>query len=111
MRKAELHKKDYEALKSSVLSDLWFLIKDRADHSLDISETKGIPAIVFQSWEDGGINETLDEIFVQGSNVYVISSCPEYNIEGEETDIEKFEVPFLIEILASVEKHLAREEE
>lgn len=108
MRKAELHKKDYEAIKASIISDIWFSIKDRDGSALDIMETRGIPALVTQSFDDQS-SETIDELIVRKDKVIAIaSSCFD---DVNEYDLDEFEVPFLILILDSVEKHIEKEEE
>jgi hypothetical protein len=112
MRRAELHKKDYEALKAHIVGDIWFYLKEQPDQTLDMSEEKGIPALVINSWDDNEVCETLDELRINDKNgVTAIGNCMEYCIEEEEYDIEKFEVPFLTEILDSVEKHVQLIEE
>jgi hypothetical protein len=108
MRSAELHKKDYEALKASIISDIWFQIKDRENKTLEIMEEKGIPAIVTQTFDEQE-SETIDQLEVRGSKVIAHASCGGYDIENK-YDIETFEAPMLLDILESVEKHLELEE-
>lgn len=107
MRSAELHKKDYEALKASIISDIWFLIKDRDGAALEIMEKKGIPAIVTITHDDQ-VSETIDELVVRKDKVIAIASS-QYD-DVVEYDLDKFEVPILLVILESVEKHLAKED-
>lgn len=107
MRAAELHKKDYEALKASIISDIWFSIKDRDGAALDIRETKGIPAIVTGNFDDQ-FSETIEELIVRKDKVIAIASSVYDDIN--EYDLEEWEAPFLIAILDSVEKHLKLEE-
>jgi hypothetical protein len=108
MKSAELHKKNYDALKASIISDMWFLIKDRTDATLNIMEEKGIPAIVTQTFDEQE-SEVIDELKVDGNKVIAYASCGGYDIENE-YNLEQFEVPILIEILSSVEKHIDLEE-
>jgi len=108
MRKAELHAKDYEALKSSILSDIWFSIKDRDGATLEVMERKGIPAIVTITHDDQ-ISETIDELIVRKDKVIAIASSLYDDVV--EYDLDNFEAPMLIKILESVEKHLAKEDE
>ncbi len=107
MRRAELHKKDYEALKSHILSDIWFSIKDRDGQALDIGETKGIPAIVTGNFDDQE-SETIDELFVKKDKVIAIASSTYDDVN--EYDLNEFEIPFLIAIYESVEKHIELED-
>lgn len=108
MRSAELHKKDYETLKASILSDMWFLIKDRENKNLDLMEQKGIPAIVTQTFDEQQ-SEVIDFLEVRGNKVIACASCGGYDVENE-YNLDKFEVPILLDILDSVEKHLDLEE-
>lgn len=108
MRKAELHKKDYEAIKASIISDIWFSIKDRDGSTLEIMETKGIPAIVVNAIDDQQ-SETIDELVARKDKVIAIASS--YFDDVNEYDLDEFEVPFLIVILDAVEKHIKKEEE
>lgn len=107
MRRAELHQKDYEALKASVISDMWFLIKDRDGQALEIMEEKGIPAIVTNVIDDQ-MSETIDELIVKKDKVIAIASSPYDDVV--EYNLDEFEVPMLIAIYDSVEKHLELEE-
>lgn len=107
MRKAELHKKDYEALKNHILSDIWFHIKDRPDATLDMTETAGIPAIVTGNFDDQE-SETIEELVARNDKVF--ANAFSYYDDEKEYDLEEWEVPFLIAILDSVEKHIERED-
>ena len=107
MRSAELHMKVYEAVKASIINDIWFHIKDRDGNTLDISERKGIPAIVTNAIDDQE-SDTIDELTVRGNKVIAIASS--YFDDVQEYDLDEFEVPFLVAILDSVEKHLELEE-
>lgn len=109
MRTAELHKKDYEALKSHIISDIWFSIKDRRNMSLNIMEEKGIPAIVTVVIDDQE-SETIDELVVEGNSVIAFASCSGYGIESDGYNLDSFEVPMLVAILDSVEKHIELED-
>ena len=108
MRRAELHKKDYEALKSNIISDIWFSIKDRDGSTLDVRETKGIPAIVTGNFDDQ-FSETIEELIARKDKVIAIASSVYDDVN--EYDLEEWEAPFLIVILDSVEKHLKLEEQ
>ncbi len=107
MRTAENRRKDYEALKSNIISDIWFLIKDRDGASLEMYETRGVPALVTQTFDDQ-MSETIDELIVRQNKVIAIASSAFDDVN--EYDLEEFEVPFLICILESIEKHLAKKE-
>lgn len=107
MRTAELHKKDYEAVKASIISDIWFHIKDRDGKTIEIMERKGIPAIVTVTIDDQD-SETIDELIVKGDKVIAVASS--FYDDVVEYDLEEFEASFLISILDSVEKHLELEE-
>ena len=107
MRRAELHLKDYEALKASIISDMWFLIKDRDGKTLPLMETKGIPAIVTGNFDDQ-FSETIEELIVKENKVIAVASSIYDDVN--EYDLEEWEVPFLIAIYDSVEKHLALED-
>ena len=106
MRTAELHRKDYEAVKASIISDIWFSIKDRENNTLEITERIGIPAIVTNVIDDQE-SETIDSLIAESDKVIAIASTYD-NIVSY--DLEEFEVPFLLDILESVEKHLELEE-
>jgi predicted XRE-type DNA-binding protein len=107
MRSAKLHLKDYEALKASVISDMWFLIKDRPSKSLDMMERKGIPAIITHYIDDQE-SEILDEIIVEDDRV--IAKASVYGEPVAEYKMDEFEIPMLIAILDSMEKHLDKED-
>ena len=106
MRTAELHMKDYEAVKASIISDIWFHIKDRDGKTIEIMERKGIPAIVTVTIDDQD-SETIDELIVKGNKVIAVASNYDDVVEY---DLEEFEASFLISILDSVEKHIELEE-
>jgi len=108
MRNAKLYKKEYDDLKDSIISDMWFLIKHRENATLNIMEEKGIPAIVTQTFDEQE-SETIDMVKVEENKVIAYASCGGYDMEME-YDLEDFEVPTLIVILDSVEKHIALEE-
>jgi cellulase/cellobiase CelA1 len=107
-RNAKLYKKEYDDLKDSIISDMWFLIKYRENATLNIMEEKGIPAIVTQTFDEQE-SETIDMVKVEENKVIAYASCGGYDMEME-YDLEDFEVPTLIVILDSVEKHIALEE-
>lgn len=107
MRTPEKFQNEYDALKSNIITDIWFNIKDHDGSALDIMETKGIPAIVTGNFDDQ-FSETIDELIVRGSRVIAIASSPYDDVN--EYDLEVFEVPFLIAIYDSVIKHLQLEE-
>ena len=103
MRRAELHRKDYEAHKASIISDIWFHIKDREDGSLNIMEKKGCPAIV-TNYIDDQESEVIDELVAEGDNVIALASI--YGEPETRYNLNEFEVPMLLLILESVEKHV-----
>ena len=105
MKRAEIWSKQYDEMKSQIITDIWFLIKDREGKSLDIMEKKGIPAIVII---DDQFSETIDELIVDEDKVRAVSS--DYDADFYTYDLNKFEAPILIAILDSVEKHLALKE-
>lgn len=106
MGHAETHRREYKMMKENLLTDIWYYIKNRDDKALNIMETKRIPAIVTNVIDDQE-SETIDELIVKNDKVIVVAS--NYD-EIQEYNLEEFEVPFLIAILDSVEKHLELEE-
>jgi hypothetical protein len=106
MIKAVLHKKSYDDLKTTIITDIYFLIKVNCcnDMTLNIMEKPGIPSIVTQTFDEQE-SETIDEIVIEGNNIIARASCGGYDIESE-YNLDKFEIPMLIEILDSVEKHI-----
>jgi hypothetical protein len=112
MGHAETHRREYKMMKENLLSDIWHYIKNRDDKALNINydltkmETKRIPAIVTNVIDDQE-SETIDKLIVKNDKVIVVAS--NYD-EIQEYNLEEFEVPFLIAILDSVEKHLELEE-
>lgn len=103
---AENWKKKYDTFKDGIITDIWFYLKDRDGAALEIMERKGIPAIVTNTIDDQE-SETIDELIVRKDKVIAIASSPYDDVV--EYDLEKFEIPFLIAILDSVEKHIAFE--
>lgn len=106
MKTAKKFQNEYDELKADIITYIWFCIKDRNDSSLDIMETKGIPAIVTQSFDDQ-VSETIDELIVKEAKVIAIASSLYDDVK--EYNLDDFEVPFLIQIFDSVEKHLMLE--
>ncbi len=94
--------KNYNDLKSDIITDIWYLIKDIETGSLDITEKPGIPAIVTAEYTIQA-SETIDEIVIIGSEVIAIASCHD---DINEYNLDIFEVPMLISILESVEKNI-----
>lgn len=107
MREAELHQKDYEAIKAHIISDIWFWIKDRDGSTLDVGERRDIPALVTKYFDEME-SETIDELMVREDKVIAIASSTFDDVN--EYDLEEFEVPFLIEVLQSVEDHIELED-
>lgn len=103
MGHAALHRKEYKDMKDNLITDIWFFIKNRDGASLEMGERKGIPALVVSTIDDQE-SEVIDELVVKDSKVIAIASSYYDNVN--EYDLEEFEVPFLIDILDSVEKHL-----
>ncbi len=95
-------------MKSQIITDIWFLIKDRDGAALDISETKGIPAIVVSAIDDQ-MSETINELIVRKDKVIAVASS--YYDDVQLYDLDEWEAPFLIAILDSVEKHIELEEQ
>lgn len=108
MKKAEDYKKRYEELKAWLMGDLWFIIKERPGQMVDITETPGIPALVTGNFDDQE-SETIDEIIVRDNKVIAIASS--YYAPEQEYNLEEWEVPFLVAILESVEKHIELEDQ
>jgi hypothetical protein len=106
MKRAEIWSKQYDEMKSQIITDIWLLIKDREEKSLDIMKRKGIPAIVVNIIDDQ-FSETIDELIVHEDKVKGVSRNI-YN-SFNTYDLNEFEAPMLILILESVEKHLALE--
>ena len=104
---AEVWKDAYETMKSQIITDIWFLIKDREDATLDITEEKGIPALVTGNFDDQE-SETICDLVARKDKVIAIATS--YYDNDQEYDLDEWEVPFLVTILDSVEKHLELEE-
>jgi hypothetical protein len=78
------------------------LLRTQPYDRLEIMEERNIPAIVLQTIDDQ-FSEVIDEVIIDGSKVKAWTSC----IDDEaEYDIESFEIPMLIAIYDSVDKHL-----
>ena len=101
-------KGEYSKLKDSIVSIIWAYVCEKPDKTLNIMEEKGIPAIVTQTFNEQE-SEVIDELKADGSKVIALASCGGYDIENE-YDLDKFEVPMLLDILESVEKHLKLED-
>ena len=106
MKASEEFKDQYDELKTSIIDEIWQLILDSGEEDenilkMDMSKLK--EPIVMNSWDDDKVCETIDEIIINDSEVVAISNCMDYNIEEKETNFEKFNIPFLIEILIAVE--------
>jgi len=107
MKRAELHKMQYDLLKESIITDTWLHIKDRDGSTLDIMKEKSIPAIVVGEI-DHPLTEVIDEVVVKNDKIFALTSTA-YG-DTDKYDLEDFEVPFLIAILDSVEKHIELED-
>lgn len=105
--RANMWQYQYDELKSSVITDIWSRVKDRPDQTLDLMEERGIPAIVTGNFDDQE-SETIDELVVKDGKV-IANASSSYGGE-QEFNLDDWEVPFLIAILDSVEKHIALED-
>lgn len=107
MKRAKLHKTQYDLLKESIITDIWFNLKSKDGQALDIMETKGIDAI-FVGKVDEPLSEIIDEVVVKNDKIFALTSTAYGDID--KYDLEVFEVPMLIAILDSVEKHIEMED-
>jgi hypothetical protein len=107
MKRAELYKMQYDLFKESIITDIWLNLKSKDGEALDIMETKGIPAIVVNEIDDQ-MSETIDELIVRKNKVIAITTTNYDDVE--EYNLNEFEVPMLIAILNSVEKHIELED-
>ena len=100
-RKYKTFKDEYDDLKTNIITNIWFCVYNQVNHTLDMTDHR--ETVVLQSWDDNQISETIDELVILGADLISISSCSEYNIEGEENNLKDFEIPQLLNILRVVE--------
>lgn len=93
---------DYDKLKNDIITAIWMMIRTQPDDRLEIMEERDIPAIIIQTIDDQ-ISEVIDELVIDGSKVKAWTSMYD---EYAEYDIESFDIPMLIAIYDSVDKHL-----
>lgn len=103
MKRSDYFKGQYHSLKDTIVGEIYDIIKHQDDQILDMTDHR--KSIVVNSWEDGEVTETIDQLFIHApdNQLIAISNCMEYNIEGEETNLNNLDVPMLIEILNVVE--------
>ena len=93
---------EYKILKDRIIGEIWDVVRKQPLQTLDIMETKDCPAIITKVVDDQE-SEVIDELVESGADVLAIAS---YSGENFEYNLEEFEVPMLIAIMESVEKHL-----
>lgn len=103
MTNSSEYKKQYDELKARIIGDIWYVLKEHDGEALDIGETKGCPAIVTQSFDDQE-SEVIDELIIKNNKVIAVASS--YYDDVNEYDIDEFDIPFLIVIYESIEKHI-----
>jgi hypothetical protein len=100
--KSEEFSGEYARLKDRIINEIWDVVRKQPQQKLNIMETKDCPAIVTKVISDEE-QETIDELVEHGADVLAIAT---YGGEDFEYNLEEFEVPLLIAIMGSVEKHL-----
>jgi hypothetical protein len=96
------YKKAYDDLRGDIITEIWMILREQPDETMDISETKDCPAII-TNYIDDQESETIHELCIEGNKVMATAGIYE---DDTEYDLEEFEAPMLIQIFESVEKHL-----
>jgi hypothetical protein len=96
------YKKDYINLKDDIITEIWMILREQPNETMDLSELKDCPTII-TNYIDYQESETIHELFVKGNKVMATAGI--YN-DDTEYDLEEFEVPMLIAIFQAVELHL-----
>ena len=102
VRKSEELKNEYQVLKDRIIGEIWDVVRKQPLQKLEILETEDCPAII-TNYVDDEESETITDLVESGADVLAIAT---YGGEEFEYNLEEFEVPMLIAIMESVEKHL-----
>ena len=102
MTRANHFKTAYAGLKETIIGEIRDIVRHQDDQILELLETRRTPALVTQSIDDQE-SETIHELYLKENNV-VCASAGIYDDEVE-YNLNEFEVPFLLAILDSAEKH------
>lgn len=96
------YKKDYINLKGNIITEIWMILREQPNKTMDLSESKDCPSIV-TNYIDDQQSETIYDLFVEGNKVMATAGIYD---DYTEYDLEEFEVPTLIAIFQAVELHL-----
>jgi hypothetical protein len=107
MKASEEFRHKYNSLKDDLVTEIWSLIlssggEDEDVKELDIREKRGCPAVVTQVIDDQQ-SEVIHTLLVKEDSVIAVAGIYE---DDNEYDIDEFEIPMLLIILESVEKHI-----
>ena len=102
MTRADHFRKSYASLKETIIGEIKDIVRYQDDQRIEMYETKRCPALVTTVIDDQE-SEVINELILVENNV--VASAGVYE-DDTYYKIQEFEVPFLIQILDSVEKHL-----
>ena len=102
MTRADHFKTAYAGLKETIIGEIRDIVRHQDDQILELLETRRTPALVTQVVDDQE-SETIHELYLKENNV-VMASAGVYE-DDVYYNLNEFEVPFLIAILDSAEKH------
>jgi len=101
MTRADHFKTAYASLKETIIGEIRDIVRHQDDQILELLETRRTPALVTQAIDDQE-SETIHELFMVENVVFASAGVYEDDVQY---DLDEFEVPFLIAILDSAEKH------
>lgn len=102
MTRADHFRESYASLKETIIGEIKDIVRHQDDQRIEMYETKRCPALVTTVIDDQE-SEVINEIILLEDNV--IASAGVYE-DDTYYNLKEFELPFLVEILDSVEKHL-----
>ena len=102
MTRADHFKTAYAGLKETIIGEIRDIVRHEDDQILELLETSSTPALVTAVIDDQE-SETIRDLYLKENNV-VMASAGVYE-DDTYYNLNEFEVPFLLAILDSAEKH------
>jgi hypothetical protein len=102
MTRADHFRESYAGLKETIIGEIRDIVRHQDDQLMELMETKRTPALVTQVIDDQE-SETIRDLYLKENNV-VMASAGVYE-DDTYYNLNEFEVPFLLAILDSAEKH------
>ena len=95
----------YDDLKNQIINEIYNLVRHEDDQILELLETHRCKALI--TGGDEYDPQIIHDLYINEED-RLMASAGVYE-DDTEYDINEFEVPFLIEILNSVEKHITED--